>query len=144
MAWFKKKHKDKVVDDGLRQQGVDCALKDMAKNRDKLDFSNESIKVVEEFLAGVHNDFVKDKNEEGLFGVALECAFYIMATAEKNYGKGVAKQDHPEMGEGTYPFTIGTMTIFPWAWCMKRIYDGPADNVWTKYQSLVIEKLAKN
>ena len=50
-------------------------------------------------------------------------------------------RDHPELGSGTFPFELGDTTIFPFAWCQKRIVDGAGDNVSKKYQILVMEGL---
>ena len=44
----------------------------------KLDYSDKSIKKVEKILSKIHKDYIKSKNDEGLNGIALEFAFYIM------------------------------------------------------------------
>lgn len=106
-----------------------------------LDYSNHSIKHVETILGYIHEDYMKDKNEEGLNGVALEFAFYIGTVIQRVYNVGCFEKDHEEFGENSYPYYINGGSIFPHAWCYKRIFDGPQDNVWSKYSILVIDKL---
>lgn len=105
----------------------------------KLDFSHESIKEVESILSAFHREYEKTKSEDGLNGIALEFGAYIAATIQRNSGEGVLERDHPEFGEAAFPFHYSGGTIFPYMWCVKRIFDGDGDNVWFKYQVLVLE-----
>jgi len=109
--------------------------------RIKLDFSHRSIKRVEKILAQIHKGYQKSQSEEGLFGIALEFATYIVAVIEKNSDKGRWERNHPDFGEGSFPFYWRGTTIFPHAWCLKRILDGKGDNVWAKYKTLVLKEL---
>jgi len=137
----KKSNTNMIIDKKLLKKFTDLAIKDMSEYKDELDFSNNSIKIVEKFLDEVHRQYKIDKKEDGLFGIALECGNYIVSTIEHNYGEGEFKRDHPEMGEGAFPFSIDGQVIFPVMWCMKRIYDGKADNVWSKYNYFIINKI---
>ena len=47
-----------------------------------LDFSNQSIKLVDEILDKLHKQYKKDNIDEGLQGVALEFSAYIITTIE--------------------------------------------------------------
>lgn len=105
----------------------------------KLDFSHESIKEVESILSEFHREYEKTKSEDGLNGIALEFGAYIATTIQRNSGEGVLERDHPEFGEAAFPFHYSGGTIFPYMWCVKRIFDGAGDNVWSKYQVLVLE-----
>ena len=102
-----------------------------------LDYTDNSIKTVESILTQIHNDYKKSKDSDGLDGIAFEFGFYIMAVIEKNYGKGLLGINDEVFGENTFPFYIGTITAFPIEWCKKRIYDGKADDVYTKYKTLI-------
>ena len=106
----------------------------------RLDFSTDSIREVESILAAVHEEYVKTQNEEGLNGIALEFGAYIATTIQRNTGEGVLERDHPEFGEASFPFHFGGGTLFPYGWCVKRIFDGPADDIWSKYRALVLER----
>jgi hypothetical protein len=105
----------------------------------KLDFSHDSIKMVESILAEFHREYEKSKSEEGLNGIALEFGAYIATTIQRNTGEGVLERDHSEFGEAAFPFHYSGGTIFPYMWCVKRIFDGEGDNVWSKYRVLVLE-----
>jgi hypothetical protein len=106
----------------------------------KLDFSHNSIRQVEKILSAFHDDYKKTKDDSGLNGIAFEFAAYIITTIEKNTEKGKWERDHPQFGEGAFPFYWKNQTLFPVEWCKKRIFDGPGDNVWSKYQVLVLKK----
>ena len=105
----------------------------------KLDFTHNSIEQVEKVLGLVHDEYKKTKNKEGLDGIALEFATYIISTIEKNLAKGRWERDSKEFGKDVFPYTLADgRVIFPYAWCQKRIFDGEGDNIWTKYNTLVI------
>lgn len=110
----------------------------------KLDYSHNSIKDVETVLGYIHEEYIKDGNEDGLDGVALEYAFYIGSVIQKEYGIGYFERDHEEFGAHSYPFYIKDSVAFPHTWCLKRIYNGPEDNVWSKYSILIMDKIGKD
>ena len=107
----------------------------------KLNFSDQSIVFVEEILGKIHDDYQKTNNDEGLRGIAIIFAFYIISTIEKNHGQGVVERNHSTFGENSFPFTWNEATIFPYAWCLKRIFDGASDNVATKYKVLILDNI---
>jgi hypothetical protein len=103
----------------------------------KLDYSVDSIRQVEAVLADVHEEYQRTGAEEGLGGVALNFGAYIAATIARHLGPARWEADHPEFGEGTFPLYCGDTTVFPVSWCEKRIYDGPGDDLWFKFQALL-------
>ena len=105
----------------------------------RLDYSSRSIKNVEVILSKIHNEYMQSNNDEGLNGIALEFAFYIITVIEKNFDKGKVERDHKDFGKNTFPFHWRNKTLFPYSWCQKRIFDGEGDNVWVKYKSLILE-----
>jgi hypothetical protein len=42
---------------------------------------------------------------------------------------------------GQFPFEWIGGDLFLYGWCQKRIFDGKEDNIWSKYQICVLEKL---
>jgi hypothetical protein len=109
----------------------------------RLDYSPASIERVEEILASIHNDFRKTGSTDGLKGIALEFGAYTVTVIEMHFGPAVWKRDHPEFGKDSFPLHWQGSTIFPFGWCEKRIMDGPGDNVWTKFQELVLRRTRK-
>jgi hypothetical protein len=106
-----------------------------------LDFSIDSIKQVEIILSQINQQYIKTKNEEGISGMALELAAYIITVIEKNIGQGVWNRDSDEMGPETFPYCLQNgKIIFPYQWCLKRIFDGEADNVWSKFKTFVLDQ----
>lgn len=104
-----------------------------------LDYSDESIKNVEFILNNIHNEYLKSKNTEGLRGLALIFGFYIIEVIEINHGKGRIERNHETFGENTFPFYWRESTLFPYAWCLKRIFDGESDNIEIKYKLLILK-----
>lgn len=127
----------------LRTYLVDQAI-NVGKNfRIKLDFSDGSVAQVDNILRLMRKDFKKTGNEEGLRGIALEMAAYIIVVIENTGPVGRWERDHPEIGEWTFPYYWKHSTLFPYAWCQKRIFDGEQDDVWVKYKTLVIDQRQK-
>ena len=104
----------------------------------ELDFSSKSIKNVEKILSLIHYDYIKGNITEGIDGIALEFAFYIISVIEKNFEEGKIERNHKDFGDNAFPYYWKDSVIFPYAWCQKRIYDGIADNVWVKYKRLIL------
>ena len=105
----------------------------------QLDYSIESIHEVESILATLHNDYVKTRSEDGLFGIALEFGAYFVKLIERNFGPINWTRDHADFGQDSFPLEWRGRTLFPVAWCMKRIIDGPGDDVWLKFKVLVLD-----
>jgi hypothetical protein len=106
----------------------------------KLDYDIKSILQVEKILGLIHKDYIQTKNDDGFNGIALEFGAYIIKVIEKHFSKGVWKNDHPELGKDTFPYNWEGVEIFPYSWCLKRIIDGPQDDVWIKFLTLVVNK----
>ncbi len=75
---------------------------------------------------------------EGLNGIALEFAAYIVKTIRTNTKKGKWHRDHADFGKDTFPFEWNGQTIFPYGCCQKRIFDGEGDDLVFKYQVLIL------
>ena len=109
--------------------------------RRSLDFTDSSIDAVESILSEIHDDYARTKDEEGLRGIALEFAAYVIEVIERNHGAGEWFRNHEEFGTETFPFNWKGVTIFPYAWCLKRIVDGKQEDVSAKYKALVLDKI---
>ncbi len=105
-----------------------------------LDYSIESIKQAEKVLGEIHKDFKKTRSDDGFTGIAFEFAAYIVKVIEKNIGPVRWERDHPEMGPDSFPLYLDEGVLFPLSWCVKRVYDGPGDNIWTKFSVFVLKQ----
>jgi len=124
----------------LKKELIDLSLKVGSHYGINLDFSVESVKDVEKILSKISTEYKKNKNEEGLNGLALELAAYIIAVIEKNISVGKWERDSVEFGKDVFPYDLGEGNIiFPYQWCLKRIHDGEGENVWTKFDTLVLK-----
>jgi len=137
---FSKKSTDKELK-SLQKKLTSLALEIANSYEIKLNFSHNSIQNIEEILTIIHKDYKKTKDESGLNGIALECAAYIITTMEKNGIKGIWSKDHETFGQNAFPYYLNKdEVIFPYSWCQKRIFDGPGDDIWSKYKNLVLNK----
>ena len=106
--------------------------------RTQLDYSVDSIRNVERILAAFHKDYRKTRSEDGLNGVALEFAAYIVSVIQRHFGPAQWERDCPSFGEDTFPLHWRGSSIYPYAWCRKRVFDGPSDDVWFKFRAIVL------
>ncbi len=104
-----------------------------------LDYTLESVKEIERICGLLHKEYQRTHDDEGLRGIALQLAAYITLVIEKNFDSGDWKRDDPEFGQDSFPYHWMGKTLFPFIWCSKRIFDGPAENVWKKFNALVLE-----
>lgn len=81
----------------------------------ELDYSLDSIKNVELILGKISDEYKKTKNTEGINGLALELAAYIIAVIEKNISIGTWERDSVEFGKDVFPYDLGGGNIiFPY------------------------------
>jgi hypothetical protein len=106
----------------------------------RLDYSVDSVHHIDEILGALHKEFRRTKDDDGLNGVALEFAAYLVKVIEKNVARGRWNRDHPLFGPDTFPYEWQGGELFPYSWCQKRIFDGPGDDVWAKFHTLVLSK----
>ncbi len=134
---------NKPSGDEIKEQMAQNALAIAKEFGVKLDFSHKSIKRVERLLGNIHKEYTRTKDDDGLSGIALSFAAYIVTVIERNTSPGVWKRDHPDFGGESFPFEWRGKTIFPYGWCQKRIFDGKQDDVWAKYKVLVLAEIKK-
>lgn len=125
----------------LQKELTDLALELARYYKMNLDFTVDSVRKVEEILSKISEDYHKTKNEEGINGMALEMAAYIVTVIEKNITVGKWKRDSEDFGKNTFPYDLGNEDIvFPYAWCLKRVHEGEGENIWLKFKTLVLKK----
>lgn len=129
----------------LKKELIELSLKVGEHYGFKFDFSIDSVKQVENILRQISSEYKRNQQTEGLDGLALELAAYIIAVIEKNITVGTWQRDSAEFGKDVFPYDLGEGNIiYPYQWCQKRIYDGESENVWTKFEALVLDKSKSN
>ncbi len=106
-----------------------------------LDYSRESIRSVEQVLGALYDQYQQEGRPDNLQGVALEFGAYIVQVMDRNDGPGKWLKDSPEMGPNTMPYYWRDRVIFPVTWCEKRLTMGPSEDVWAKYQQVVLSQV---
>ena len=110
-----------------------------------LDGSDNSVKEVENILDKIDSSGKKPNGElkEGVRGMAIIYGVYIGECIVRNHG-GIWGNDHEVAGAKSYPIKHAKGESFPTSWAYKRIVNGDEDNVWHKYQLLVLSDSAIN
>jgi hypothetical protein len=112
------------------------AVKDAREqNHVNLDYSIDSIKSVEQILGGLHDQYVKDPSTISVKGLGSAYGAYIGEVIRRSEPSARWERDD-KLGEKTYPIIWGSGHSYPMAWCIRRILNGPEDNVWMKYRVL--------
>jgi hypothetical protein len=113
------------------------AIKDARRqNHVELDYSVESIRRVDDVLASLHNQYLKNAPSVSLNGQASSYGAYVGEVIRRSEPGAKWAIDDPVGGEKSYPIIWGGGHSYPMAWCYRRIVNGPEDNVWVKYQAL--------
>jgi hypothetical protein len=102
-----------------------------------LDWSDGSVRQVEEMLGRLHDDMERAQPAED--------AVWTFAKAFGSYVGEVLRQRHGgqwgmvHMGEQSFPGLErpGGRLCWPWGRAHKRIVNGPEDNIWHYYQILI-------
>jgi hypothetical protein len=113
------------------------AVRDAKENNHTLlDYTPESIKIVESILGSVHDQYVKNPDSVSARGLGSAYGAYVGEVIRRSENGAKWERDDPVAGEKSYPLRWGGRVSFPMSWCYKRIVNGPEDNVWNKYSSL--------
>jgi hypothetical protein len=70
----------------------------------ELDYSIESIRQVERILGALHDDYKRTRREDGIHGIALEFAAYLVTVVERHFGSGDWQRDDSSFGADSFPF----------------------------------------
>jgi len=116
--------------DWLAGEAVDIARQNGVAG---LDYSTESIRLAEDVLAKLHDEFQRTRSMDGVKGLASAFGAYIGECIRRSEPGTRWERDHPTMGERSYPLHWRGGESFPMGWAFKRITNGPEDNVWHKY-----------
>ena len=113
---------------------VDIAFRNFAV---KLDWSDESIRRVEEILSQLHDSLAASKpDEETIWAFAKSFGSYVGEVFRRHHGGtwGMVK-----MAEHEFPGIQAQEDhmFWPWSRAHKRIINGPEDNIWHYYQTLL-------
>ena len=112
----------------------------------KLDFSEESIKIVESILGQLHSEKKNAKaspQPEVINRVCHIYGAYIGEVMRRNIGGEWILDDKLARGQKIPAMRKGQMQTSPFAKVYKRIMNGPEDDVWFYYR-VFVERCAEN
>jgi hypothetical protein len=99
-----------------------------------LDFSLDSIRLVDVLLAHVHQEFVTAPELVDINSLAFGFGSYIGETIRRNQPGCVWERNHDEAGDNSFPLHWGEASCFPIGWCVRRIREGEKESIWSKYE----------
>lgn len=104
-----------------------------------LDYSPDSVQLVEKILSMLHADHARTPfSEDRLSDEAHRWGAYI-GRVVKSLKSARWEHDSRHAGKGALPLIYDTdAECYPCAWCYRRIKDGPEDNVWHKFQIIFV------
>lgn len=101
-----------------------------------LDYSLDSVQVIEQELARISKEVNKTNPQPGTTGIAMGYGAYIGEVFRRRDG-GAWAVDDPTVGPKSYPLTTrSNSVIYPVGWCWKRLINGEEDNVYHKALSV--------
>ena len=133
---YQKSHQSKKGGEVAQFLATEAVRDAQENNHVLLDYTPESIRIVESILGSVHNQYVKNPDSVNAHGLASAYGAYIGEVIRRSQKGAKWERDDPVAGEKSYPLHWGGRVSFPMTWCYKRIVNGPEDNVWNKYSVL--------
>jgi hypothetical protein len=132
LAWFERLGDPNILKDRWSYSiGLTLELCLGCKNH----FSAESITFIERLLEFTHAEYKESGRDYAV--IARGCGAYIVKVFERNLGPATWSREASSDDNDTFPLQWRGTTLFPVEWCMRRITEGPAENVWDKFQSAV-------
>jgi len=113
---------------------------DAAKNGIKLDYSLESLKLIDSILASLHKEYKalgpkrSQQAEDSYQGYAQMAGCYMLAVVDRSKIPGKLTIVNDEYGTGIgFTFSTGVFCDFI-MWCQKAILNGSKDAILPKFQ----------
>jgi hypothetical protein len=106
-----------------------------------LDYSAESVQLVETCLAQLHARHQRQAFDERALGRESRLWGAYLGAVIKRLRPCTWQRDSQAAGEGALPLVFGQGNeTFPCTWVYKRIKNGEEDNVAVKFQFLILER----
>ena len=142
IAVYQSQHKSvqkenfKSIDALMQFMAAEAVKKAEQENHIKLDYSVQSLENIEAILGKLHEQYVKDRSSVAVNEASMAYGAYLGEVIKRSEPGAYWEADHPVAGEKSYPLYWKGGVSYPWGWCLKRILNGPEDNVWRKYLAL--------
>lgn len=121
----------------ILNDGAALAVQDAKFFNYKLDYSNNSIKNVDTILIRFRKIYSKTDNKAELENLALVFGLYVIAVFERNYGPGYLQRRLTGHNEDSFPYYRKGELIFPCIWCLNKLFDDNAEDIWIQYNSFI-------
>ena len=135
-----------TITDTMEAYALEAVNLAQTTSQQKLDFSEDSIKTLEKILDAIHKSIPRDVLQKRIKGVAVSeivdqvCntyGAYIGEVMRRNIGGEWMLDDKFSPGQKIVSLRVGHLQTFPSSKVLKRILDGPGDDVWFYYRVFV-------
>lgn len=119
----------------IQKEGAELAVERAKLYNFRLDYSDNSIKNVDKILDRLGKEYLIKKNKNELEELALIFGLYVIEVFERNYQKGYLERKLLGLEKDNFPYYWKGNLIFPCIWCLNKIFDSEADDVWSMYKT---------
>ncbi len=122
----------------ILKEGAALAIQDAKKLYNyKLDYSDDSIKNIDSILSRLRNEYSNTNNNSVVESFALVFGLYVIEVFERNHGHGYLQRRQTGQDVDSFPYFRKGKLIFPCTWCLNKLFDKNAEDIWVKYNSFI-------
>jgi hypothetical protein len=142
LVWFKlgrhpQKREFRTTDELVQWLANEAVQDAQRENHVDLDYTANSIKSVDKILGDLHQQYAKAPSSVNPIAMGSAYGAYVGEVIRKIKTDAKWQRDDPMIGEKSYPLDCAGRRAFPMGWCIKRIIDGPEDDISSKFDVFV-------
>jgi hypothetical protein len=121
----------------IQKEGAALAVDCARAYHVKLDYSDASLKKVDQLLVLFGKEYLATKNKSNFENFALTFGLYVIEVLERNHGKGYLERKLIGLQEDSFPFHWNGQLLFPCKWCFDRIFKRDSLTIWELYNQVI-------
>lgn len=119
----------------MMQEYAEQAVAAAREYQIKLDYSEESLRAVEQVLDGLARERTGDAGE-GMERMCMLWGGYFGEVVRRRWGGEWSIEKHPGANFATLTLNVGGSKLFPSMKVYRRLTNGEADNLWMFYEQV--------
>ena len=124
----------------MLREGSQLAVEEGKRRNYKLDYSDTSIRTMDQMLNHIRNENLRAGNPTLLGDLSIIFALYTIAVIEKNYETGYLQKRLVGEETDSLPYYYRGKLIFPYFWCLNKLSNKNAEDIWPQFQTLTSRK----
>jgi uncharacterized protein (DUF2141 family) len=121
----------------IQKEGAALAVACAKAYHIKLDYSDASLKKVDQLLVLFGKEYLATKNSSNFENFALTFGLYVIEVLERNHGKGYLDRKLLGLEADNFPFYWNGQLLFPCVWCFNRIFKKDSPTIWELYKQVI-------